>query len=328
MKKTFFLLFSVVFLISCNENGDEKEKRILSDSSGNINQITLIIENDLWNGPVGEAIRDNFAATVEGLPQEEPMFSLNQVPPETFSGFVRRNRSFISIQEGKEKEARIIKDLYARPQTGVIISGENEEELVHIINESSEKLVSAFKETELKEKQRRMGKSLKDDDKLEEKFGLSLKFPSAYRYALEEDNFVWLRKEIPKGNMEILIYEVPFSQIEADTNTIGNIIKMRDSIGKVHIPGPKPEKGMHMITEEAYAPYLFETEIDGKFAYETRGTWEVKGAFMAGPFLNYAIKDEANNRYLVIEGFVFSPSRGKRDNMFEIDAILQSAKIR
>lgn len=325
MKKTLFLLFSVVFLISCNENGDKKEERILSDSSGNINQITLIIENELWEGKVGEAIRDNYAAAVEGLPQEEPMFSISQIPPETFSGFVRRNRSFISVQEGDKAEARMVKDLYARPQTGVIISGENEEELIHVINESSKKLVSAFKETEMKEKQRRIGKSLKKDGKLEEKFGLSLNFPSAYRYALEEDNFVWIRKEIPKGNMEILIYEVPINQIEADTNTIGNIIKMRDSIGKAHIPGPT--KGTHMITEAAYAPYLFETEIDGKFAYETRGTWEVKGAFMAGPFLNYAIKDEANNRFLVVEGFVFSPSRGKRDNMFELDAILQSADI-
>jgi hypothetical protein len=326
MKKTLFLLFSLVVLVSCNENGDKAEERILSDSSGNINQITVIIENDLWKGPVGESIRDNFAATVEGLPQEEPMFSLSQIPPQTFSGFVRRNRSFISIKEGKEADARIIKDLYARPQTGVIISGENPEELIHIINESSKRLVSAFKETEMKEKQRRMGKSLKKDGKLEEKFGMSLNFPSVYRYALVDEDFVWIRKEIPKGNMEILIYEVPINQIESDTNTIGNIIKMRDSIGKVHIPGPT--EGTHMITEEAYAPYLFETEIDGKFAYETRGTWEVKGAFMAGPFLNYAIKDEANNRFLVVEGFIFSPSRGKRDNMFEIDAILQSADIK
>ncbi|SKB50996.1 protein of unknown function [Salegentibacter holothuriorum] len=325
MKKTLFLLFSLVFLVSCNENGDKAEERILSDSSGNINQITLIIENELWEGKVGEAIRDNYAAVVEGLPQDEPMFSLSQIPPKTFSGFVRRNRSFISVQKGDEAGARIVKDLYARPQTGVIISGENEEELIHVINESSEKLVSAFKQTEMKEKQRRMGKSLKKDGKLEEKFGLSLNFPSAYRYALEEENFVWIRKEIPKGNMEILIYEVPINQIEADTNTIGNIIKMRDSIGNAHIPGPT--EGSHMITEEAYAPYLFETEIDGKFAYETRGTWEVKGAFMAGPFLNYAIKDEANNRFVVVEGFVFSPSRGKRDNMFELDAILQSADI-
>ncbi|TDN83460.1 uncharacterized protein DUF4837 [Salegentibacter sp. 24] len=325
MKKTLILIFSVFFLISCNENGDKKAERILSDSSGNINQITVVMENNLWEGAVGEAVRNNFAEAVKGLPQEEPMFSLSQIPPETFSGFVRRNRSFISVQEGKEADARIIKDLYARPQTGVIISGEDPEDLIRVINESSEKLISAFKETEMKEKQRRMRKSLKSDEKLEEKFGLSLDFPTAYRYALEKEDFMWIRKEIPKGNMEILIYEVPISQIESDTNTIGNIIKMRDSIGKAHIPGPT--EGSYMITEEAYAPYLFETEIDGFPAYETRGTWEVKNAFMAGPFVNYAIKDEANERFLVLEGFVFSPSKSKRDNIFELDAILQTAEI-
>ena len=171
-----------------------------------------------------------------------------------------------------------------------------------------------------------MRKSLGKDQKLKDEFGLSLKFPSIYRYAVEEDGFIWLRKEITKGNMELLIYEVPINQIEKDTNIIGNIIKMRDSIGEAYIPGPV--EGSYMITEEAYAPYLFETEIDGKFAYETRGTWEVKNAFMAGPFVNYAIKDEANDRYLIVEGFVFSPARGKRDNIFELDAILQAAKIK
>lgn len=324
MKKHFILLFSLVFFISCNDS-NEKSDRILVDSSGNINQVTLIIENNLWEGPVGEALRDNFAASVDGLPQEEPTFSLKQIPPETFSGFVRRNRSFIKVEKGNESGMKIVKDMYARPQTGIIISGSNEEEIIHAINEGSERALEIFKETELKEKQRRMGKSLGKDEKLKEKFGLSLKFPSIYRYAVEEDDFVWLRKEITKGNMELLIYEVPINQIEKDTNIIGNIIKMRDSIGEVHIPGPV--ENSFMITEEAYAPYLFETEINGKFAYETRGTWEVKNAFMAGPFVNYAIKDEANNRYIIVEGFVFSPSRGKRDNIFELDAILKSAKI-
>ncbi len=326
MKKSLVLLFSLVLFISCNDqNGDESE-RILVDSSGNINQITLIIENKLWEGPVGEALRDNFAATVDGLPQEEPIFSLKQVPPETFTGFVRRNRSFIKVEKGNEAGMKVIKDMYARPQTGIIISGSNEEELVHAVNEGADKVIAMFLETEMKEKQRRMAKSLGKDEKLEEKFGLSLKFPSIFRYAVEEDDFTWLRKEITKGNMELLIYEVPISQIEKDTNIIGNIIKMRDSIGIAHIPGPV--EGSYMITEEAYAPYLFETEIDGKFAYETRGTWEVKNAFMAGPFVNYAIKDEANDRYVVVEGFVFSPSRGKRDNIFELDAIIKTAKIR
>lgn len=324
MKKILIVVFSLALLASCKNNGDKNQKRILSDSSGNINRITLVMKNSLWEGKVGEAIRDNFAAAVNGLPQEEPMFSLSQIPPETFNGFARRNRSFISIQKG-EAGKKVVRDLYARPQIGVIITGNSKNELIKVINENSEELVKSFKKTELKEKQRRMRKSLASDEKLQEKFDLSLKFPTAYRYAKVADDFAWIRKEIPKGNMEILIYQVPINTIEADTNIIGNIIKMRDSIGKAHIPGPT--EGSYMITEEAYAPYLFETEIDGKFAYETRGTWEVKNAFMAGPFVNYAIKDEANNRFLVVEGFVFSPSQSKRDNVFEIDAILQSAEI-
>src|SRR5690606_40011178 len=68
--------------------------------------------------------------------------------------------------------------------------------------------------------------------------------------------------------------------------------------GKKYIPGPT--EGSYMITEEAYAPYLFETKIDGKFAYLTKGTWEVENAFMAGPFINYAVRDEKNNRYVEI----------------------------
>ena len=52
--------------------------------------------------------------------------------------------------------------------------------------------------------------------------------------------------------------------------------------------------------------------------------WEVKNAFMAGPFMNYFIDDKAHNRWVVVEGFVFAPSVNKRDYMFELEAILKS----
>jgi hypothetical protein len=48
---------------------------------------------------------------------------------------------------------------------------------------------------------------------------------------------------------------------------------------------------------------------------------------MAGPFLNYAIKDTENNRYLVIEGFTYAPSAEKRNHQFELESILKSAKV-
>jgi len=325
MKNIIFLTVLLAsLLVGCN-NSESANKIILTDSSGNINNISVVVENEMWENSVGEALRKSLAAPVDGLPQEEPLFSLNQMPPEAFSGFVRKNRLFVKIEGNKAANFKIFTNPFARPQTGVLITGQNSEEIIAQINKYSDSIVGVLKITEIKEKQRRIRKSLKDDANLQKKFGVSLKFPTAYRYAIEDEDFFWIRKDIPRGNIEIMIYEVPLSALDGDTNVVANIIKMRDSIGKAHIPGPV--NGSYMITEEAYAPYLFDSEIDGKFAYETKGTWEVKNAFMAGPFINYAIRDTANNRYIILEGFAFSPASAKRDNMFELEAILKSAKI-
>lgn len=320
----FFGLIAATLFLSCN-NSENQDEIILSDSSGNINNVSVIIENEKWEGQIGEALRKNLAAAVDGLPQEEPLFSLNQMPPEAFSGFVRKNRLFVKIESDKPANFKIFNDPFAHPQTGILISGNNPQEIVDQINKHSDSIIDILKTTEVKEKQRRIHKSLKNDEKLKKQFGVSLKFPSAYRYAIEDENFFWIRKDIPSGNMEIMVYQVPISSIENDSSVVSNIIRMRDSIGETHIPGPL--KDSYMITEEAYAPYLFDSEIDKKFAYETKGTWEVKNAFMAGPFINYAVRDSVNNRYLILEGFTFSPSTAKRDNMFELEAILKSAKI-
>ena len=82
-----------------------------------------------------------------------------------------------------------------------------------------------------------------------------------------------------------------------------------------------------MVTEAAYAPYIFTDTIKGRFTYETKGTWELKNDFMVGPFINYAIKDVRNNRYLVLEGFTYNPSKSKRDLVFELEAIIRSVKF-
>jgi len=324
MKNILLLaVFLTAVLSGCNS--EKKDKIILTSSSGNINSVSVIVDNELWEGSIGESLRNTLAAPVDGLPQEEPLFSLNQMPQQSFEGFVRQNRLFVKIEKGKEAGFKIFKDPYAHPQIGVVISGQNSQEIVDQISENSESLIKVLKNTEITEKQRRIRKSLKDDDKLEEQFGISMKFPTAYRYAIEDKKFFWIRKDIPKGNIEIMVYEVPLSAIDKDTNVVGQIIKMRDSIGKSRIPGRLD--GSYMITEEAYAPYLFNSEIDGKFAYETKGTWEVKNDFMAGPFINYAVRDTANSRYIILEGFAFSPASAKRDNMFELEAILKSVKF-
>lgn len=82
-----------------------------------------------------------------------------------------------------------------------------------------------------------------------------------------------------------------------------------------------------MITENAYTPFQIETIIDNKMAFETRGLWQVEGAFMGGPYINYVIEDKINKRWVVLEGFAFAPSVEKRNHMFELEAIIKSVNI-
>ncbi|MBZ9652399.1 DUF4837 family protein [Psychroflexus montanilacus] len=316
------LIFLFISIIACNEGNNSAYK---AESSGNLNQLNVIISNEEWQDSIGEHIREIFAADVAGLPQQEPKYALNQIPPSSFSGFARKNRTFLKIENSDKTGHRVLLDSFAKPQVGIAITGPDKESIIKELNDNKESFLKKLEQTELKEKRRRMRKAPKEVDVLKKSLGISMLFPSAYRYAKQEDKFFWMRKDIKNGSMELLAYEVPTSTIEKNGDIIANVIKMRDSVGEKHVPGPNEDT--HMITEEAYAPYLFETEIDGKFAYEIKGTWEVKGFFMAGPFVTYAIKDDKKDRYVILEGFVFKPSSSKRQQMFEIEAILKSAKF-
>ena len=81
-----------------------------------------------------------------------------------------------------------------------------------------------------------------------------------------------------------------------------------------------------MITERAYQPYFYKVTLDGKKGYLTKGTWEVANDFMAGPFVNYMVRDGLTGKWMVIEGFAFAPSMNKRDYMFELNTIITTIK--
>lgn len=323
MKKFGVLVLAILMFISCDNTGD---KRLLSSSSGNINSLSVVIDNELWEAKVGEAVRQVLAAPVYGLPQEEPLFSLRQMPPKVFTDFATKNRTVLKIETGKAADTKFLKDAFAKPQRLILITGMSSDEIINQIELNAEAIVSAFKAEELKEKQRRIRISLHKNNTIEENLGLSIRFPSVYRIAKEEDNFYWIRKDIKTGSMNLMVYEMPLGAVSDDENAINDIIKMRDSIGKAHIPGPV--EGSYMITEAAYTPFLNRTIIDNKPTIETKSTWEVKNAFMAGPFINYIIEDKTNNRLVVAEGFTFAPSIEKRDQIFELEAIIRSIRIK
>jgi hypothetical protein len=325
MRVLYALVISLLIL-GCSDKKKDKTT-YLPASNGNLNNISVVVDNLLWEGKIGEAIRRNFAAPLEGLPQDEPIFGIRQIPPQVFDGFATRSRIILKIEKGElEPTTKIVHEAFAKPQTVVVVGGKTDAEIIAQIEDNRRKIINAFTKEEVKEKQRRINLSLLDDKKMEEALGFTIDIPSAYKIGKETEDFFWVRKSLSNTKtMDLMFYEVPIDAITESDSTIVTITKIRDEITKSKIPG---EDDIYMTVEDAYAPSLYKTQIDNKEAYEVRGIWEVKGQYMAGPFITYAIRDEANQRFLIADGYVYAPSLKKREFVFELEAILKSIKIK
>lgn len=325
MKHILFTALSFLLILSCDDK--PSDKKILLDSGGKINDVSVVVSNEMWKGRVGEAIRGVLASPIYGLPQDEPIFNINQIPTNVFSGFVKKNRTILMVKMGKEPGITFNKNVYAQPQKVVTVSGKTKDDIIHLLSENGPKIIETFKNIEINEKQRLIKKALYNTKTLQEKLGLNIHFSSAYRIAKNDDSFFWIRRDINTGTLNLMIYELPLGTIKENDSVgvVNQIIKIRDSIGKAHIPGPV--EGSYMVTENAYTPFHTKTILNNKPTLETKGMWNVENAFMAGPYINYAIEDKINNRWIIAEGFVFAPSVEKRNYVFELEAIIKSIKI-
>ena len=325
--RTLYALLFCLLLTACGDKKEEDNRIFLPESNGNLNSISVVVDNDLWEGSIGENIRKIFAAPLNGLPVDEPMFKLRQIPPQVFDGFATRSRIILKIEKANlTPTTKIANNAFAKPQTVAVVGGKTNEEIISQLQENKAKIIDAFNKEEVKEKQRRIKLDLLDVSAIQKKMGFSVNIPSAYRIPKAEDDFFWIRKNLSNSKtIELMFYEVPLETITEGDSTVVDIIKMRDHITKTKIPG---EDGIYMAVEDAYAPAMFETIIDNKPAYEVRGIWEMKGFTMAGPFITYAIEDKVNKRFLIADGYVYAPSLSKAEYVFELESMIKSIKIK
>ena len=317
MKKVVFFVF-IIFVTSCKEQ--KTKLRYLPDSNAKINHLTVVMPEKSWVGALGNKTRTLLESPYEGLPFDEPQFTLKYLPPKVFSGFARNSRSILWFVKDSLARFQLSEDMMAQPQTVAKVSGEDDDVQAYFLEENIDLFKAVLTEKERKEKIRRIKKSPTKARDLQKRFNISLVYPTAYNTVKDTTNFVWIQKDIPKGHMNLIAYSLPFSGLKR--NVKKRIPEIRDSIGKAYIPGRL--KGSYMITEKAYRPYYYKTQKQGRLTYLTKGTWEVANDFMAGPFVNYMIKDTLRKRWMVIEGFVFAPASSKRDQMFELNTILDA----
>jgi len=266
------------------------------------------------------------SSPVDGLTQEEPIFTLTQFHEKAFEGILKKGRNLVIIEKGAKSDFTYKRNKECTPQNVFTITGRSIDDMLNLIEMHSDEIVKTIRNTEIAEVQRRNAKAgLLDEKLIPQQFGISIKTPATYKQALKNDSFLWLKKDIPGGNASLLIYTVPVNVVERHKTINDNLIKMRDSIGNMYIHGQEP--GTFMLTEEAYSPYIFPTSFNESRAFEMRGNWQMESD-MSGPFINYTIMDNKRNRYLVIEGFIYSPSSPKRDLLLELESIIKSLELK
>lgn len=326
MKKIFSIVVVVILFAACKGN----DKFVLRQSLGKLNKVMVVSDANDWNGDLGSEIRNSFGELVVGLPQPEPTLSVSQIPPNAFSGMMKASRNILIIGVGENEQFYIKKDIYAQPQTLVYVYGTSDANVLEMFKKHKKEIIDTFIAGEIAMTQAVFSERLQGvpEFKTLKKLGISFIIPNNYNVVDDTGDFLWLRHHLTSGiaktgSNNILVYSIP---LEDETKVADSIVSVRNRFGKKYIPGTD-EETMYMITEEAYTPFTYETTLDGKKAYETRGKWEVKNDFMAGPFLNYSVIDAKNNRVVVFEGFTYAPSVNKRAFLFELEAIGKSMKI-
>ena len=326
MKKICILFTIGLFLSSCV--GDDKF--VLRSSIGKINKVMVVAKASDWNGDIGKEIRNSFGELMVGLPQPESLLKVSQVAPNGFGNMMKVARNILVIGVSDEEKYFVRKNVYAQPQTIIYVYAKDKEGVIKMFKKHKKEIIKTVIQSDISMTQNLFKKNKLDDTQFKtlQNLGISLTIHNKFKTVDDTGDFLWLRHHLTSGiaktgSNNILVYSVP---LEDETQVSDSIIAVRNRIGKKYIPGSNPET-MYMITEEAYTPFTFDAVIDGKKAYETRGKWEVKNDFMAGPFLNYTILDKQRNRLLIFEGFTYAPSVSKRAFLFELEAIAKSMKI-
>ena len=258
------------------------------------------------------------------LPQPEALFSYSIVPKSAFTGLLQVHQCImlVELSNSKKHAVSIQKNVWAKPQIVVRVTGNNHETIRNALIDNRDKIQQAFLSFEfnlnIKKHRNIADKNLQKS--IRQKFNVSIDIPKGFLMANSDTNFIWMREETPETSMGILLHTYSYSG--SDSLTANSVLKMRNHITKEFVPGPSD--GSYMSTMMDFPVVGKEVYILGRPALELRGLWNVEGDFMGGPFVSFAILDTNSNQIFYLEGFAYAPKYNKRNYVKRLEAILLS----
>jgi hypothetical protein len=320
------LAISVVIIVTAC--GNQNNQLLRKSITGRAGEMVIVISKESWEKAPGKILRNTIGQPQLALPQDEPLFDLIDVPHKAFSKIFKTTRNIITTRIAStitDPGVKFKDDVWASPQATVEIKARNVEEFEKLVTENTNKMISYFLGAERK---RIKSNYRKIHDKgvlntLRDKYDLEMYCQPGFIIAEKTNNFIWLKYETPEISQGIFVYT--FEYKSDSTFTPDFLIKKRDSLLKKHVPGPIANS--YMTTEKRIDPIFNIMEHNGNYASEMRGLWRVENDFMGGPYVMIAELDASRQRIVVADGYVFAPSKNKRNLLRQVEAMIYSIKF-
>jgi hypothetical protein len=349
-----FFLALLLIISSCGENGEDSSES-LPIARGAAGELLLVMDSTLWQGELGDELRQTFLKAMPGLPQPEPYFSVRYVDPFKLNRVLRsaKNMLFVATLDNETTGGRKMRSYFtqssveriaedpnlfqfskqnqfARGQEVLFLFGTSDDALIKNLQENREEIRNHFHEVEIERLQKSLYKTnerKKLNNSLLENKGFQVRVPVGYQQVPVKDseNFVWLRNLGDEADRSIFVAYKDYTSEEAFKPE--NILDFREEIFSDQ--NISDDSTVYMTHQSWSSTPLVEFDtvnFNGKYAIEARGSWKLSNDSRGGPFLSYTFVDEESDRLYYIEGFVYRPNENKRDFVREVEAILKTFK--
>ncbi|MFN7118035.1 MAG: DUF4837 family protein [Saprospiraceae bacterium] len=322
---------------------------------GEINTILVVMDEEMWKGPVGDTLNDYYSSAFIILPQPEPIFDLWHFTPEEYMAQpVRREGSdylivanladatspatklvLDAIGEENARRAKedpnyntaITREKYAEGQMIIYQFAYSQDALMANIAKNFPAIAKKFRDADKPRFEASIyldGENRKVADAVQEKLGISMRVPKDYLLASSRDDVLWLRKETGKLSSNIMLKKLPYTAQSQLTKE--GLKAVQDSIGRKYVSSQIANTYMR-INDIDLPMFVDAKTIDNKYALEARGIWEMENDYMGGPFISYLIHNPEKNELVLALGFVYAPGEDKRNWMQYLEYVLNTVKF-
>ncbi len=336
-------IFTLCIFFSCNnEEENDSNFSYLPDAVGGYSTINIIADQNLWDYGLKKYVEPIFTKEIEGLLNKEPEFDIQTIRSKAFNRLFQRQRfilMFVSSNKINSEVVTVKKDVYAKGQIIVQVSGKSEKDAIKVFNQKKAQIFTLLDNhrTSIIQQLAKSKNNKSLEKQLSNSQGINLVIPQSYTLALDTTNFFYVTKKAKikcekfnHGNCYIQtgIFTYFFDYSSQDIFTPNKFIAMRDSITKLYIEGSSQNDSLRSYMK-VYKELPISSEninLNGKYGYEVKGWWDLQNGTMGGPFVSVAYVDELRNRVIVSDAFVFGPNFNKRRFIKELEAVCLSIR--